>query len=309
MLVMAPSIDTLRACRARWREARVPLKQAQAFGKGPFLDLGVRSALDWYPGDSTAVERALTTATMLTPDGVDLLGANQRGMPAIEFVLFSRSLGDEAVLETLTRGTDAPQRRAFLEAVSTHGARKASAFANAWASGPGGYASQFSSAGRGSTTFTTTRAAIDLLVNELIGATDSAAGMRLGVPLGVRAAGVPQPDRVESPWSDASIDDLRALIEGVRAIYLGSLDARRAMGLGALVRSRNTATDDVALARIDAALSAITAIRGPLRVAVVEDRVRVQAALDATRALKTTLQVDVANLLGVTVTFTDNDGD
>ncbi len=53
----------------------------------------------------------------------------------------------------------------------------------------------------------------------------------------------------------------------------------------------------------------MAAIPGTLREAVVREPARVLAALEAVRAWKRTIQVDVANLLGVTVTFTDADGD
>ena len=54
---------------------------------------------------------------------------------------------------------------------------------------------------------------------------------------------------------------------------------------------------------------AMQTIERVLREAVTRDQAHVQATLDAVRAWKQTLQVDVANLLGVTVTFSDADGD
>lgn len=304
----APSLTTLAAARAAWRTARSPLKRAEAYFGGPMETLRVRSAMDWFPSDAAAVERALAGTDPITVTAVDTLGANQRGMPAMEYVLFAP--GDEAAtLAACTTGPAAARRRDLLRATSAYAATRAGEFAAAWDRAMGDYAGQLARAGHGSTTFTTTRAAVDLVVNQLIASVDSAASMRLGVPLGTSAGGVPQPERVESPYSDASLTDVRALLEGVDALYTGALDARMGLGVRDLVRSRSPAVDDVVRMRTAAAMAALGAIRGTLREAVTRDQARVQAALDAVRAWKRTLQVDVANLLGVTVTFSDADGD
>ncbi|MFO0609795.1 MAG: imelysin family protein [Polyangiales bacterium] len=302
----APSAATLTAVRTSWRDARRPLKRALAFSAGPAETTRLRSAVDW-PGDAAAVERALTASDPISDAAVDTLGANQRGMPAAEYLLFA---GDEAAtLAAFTTGPTATRRRDLLRAITAYGATRSAAYAAAWDRAMGDYAGQLARAGRGSTEFTTTRAAVDLVVNQLVAAVDSAASMRLGVPLGASEGGAPQPDRVESPYSDASLTDLRALLEGADAIYTGALDGRMGLGVRDLVRSRSAAVDAVVRTRTDAALAAVAAIPGTLREAVTRDPARVQAALDAVRAWKRTLQVDVANLLGVTVTFTDADGD
>ncbi len=304
----APSAAGLTATRDAWRAARGPLKRAQAFFAGPMEALRLRSAIDWFPPDAAAVERALTGTDPLTVMAVDTLGANQRGMPAMEYVLFAP--GDEAAtLAAFTTGPTAARRRDLLRATSAYAATHAAEHAAAWDRTMGDYAGQLARAGRGSTTFTTTRAAVDLVVNQLIATVDSAASMRLGIPLGTSTGGVAQPDRVESRYSDASLTDIRALLEGVDAIYTGTLDGRTGLGVRDLVRSRSTAIDDVVRMRSAAAMSALAAIPGTLREAVTREPARVQAALDGVRAWKRTLQVDVANLLGVTVTFSDADGD
>lgn len=303
----APAAATLTAARTAWRDARRPLKRASAFAAGPMETLRVRSAIDWFPSDDAAVERALAGSEPITAASVDTLGANQRGMPAMEYLLFAAD--EPATLAAFTAGPTAARRRDLLRAAGAYAATRAGELAAAWDRAMGDYAGQLARAGRGSAVFPTTRAAVDLVVNQLIGAVDSAAAMRLGAPLGASDGGAPQPDAVESPFSDASLTDLRALLEGVDALYTGALDAHAGLGVRDLVRSRSPAVDAVVRTRTDAALAAVAAIPGTLREAVVREPARVLAALEAVRAWKRTIQVDVANLLGVTVTFTDADGD
>jgi len=47
----------------------------------------------------------------------------------------------------------------------------------------------------------------------------------------------------------------------------------------------------------------------PLEEAAVKDRAAIEAAYEKARALEITLKVDVVSALGVTLTFSSNDGD
>ena len=59
----------------------------------------------------------------------------------------------------------------------------------------------------------------------------------------------------------------------------------------------------------DAALQAVDAVTLPLGQAVLNEPEQVQALYDALRALIISTKVDMTNVMGVTITFNDNDGD
>jgi predicted lipoprotein len=54
---------------------------------------------------------------------------------------------------------------------------------------------------------------------------------------------------------------------------------------------------------------ALADVPEPLRTAIVDDPTKVEAAADAVHELRTVLTAEVASLLGVTVSLSDNDGD
>lgn len=301
-----PTRETLAAGRAAWRSARVPLERAQAFSAGPFESLGLRSIIDWYPSSGAAIERLLAATTPISATDLEIVGANQRGMPAIEYLLFAAD--EAATLAACTTGADAARRRALVRSAAELSSQRATQFSAAWSRATGDYAGELERAGRGSAAFATTRAAVDLLVNQLINALETAL-VRFSVPLGASSGGTPQPDRAESPFSDNSIADARARLEGVDAVYLGRLGARSGTGLRDLVLARISGFDPIVRARADAAFAAIDRIPTTLRVAVVQHAALVQAAADAIREWRRAVQTDISAALGVTVTFTDGDGD
>ena len=62
-------------------------------------------------------------------------------------------------------------------------------------------------------------------------------------------------------------------------------------------------------AQFDDVLTALGDIDGALRDAVTESPVEVEAAFESMRTLLVLLKTDMAALLGITVTFSDSDGD
>ena len=61
--------------------------------------------------------------------------------------------------------------------------------------------------------------------------------------------------------------------------------------------------------RFAAAILSIDSIEGPLRVALFERRDQVQAAYERLADLQLTMSTELVSLLGVSVGFTDTDGD
>ena len=53
----------------------------------------------------------------------------------------------------------------------------------------------------------------------------------------------------------------------------------------------------------------MNAIEGDLQSAVINEPAKVQALYDALQQMLLTAKVDMTNILGVTITFNDNDGD
>ncbi len=102
--------------------------------------------------------------------------------------------------------------------------------------------------------------------------------------------------------SDNSVEDMQSSLAGFVAVYT------TAAFTGA-VQERSAALDAQVHSEISSSQVKLAAIPAPFASAVVDQTPVVQAAYDATQALKHTWNADVTSALGATFRVGDNDGD
>ena len=129
--------------------------------------------------------------------------------------------------------------------------------------------------------------------------------IRLATALGLRGDG-PDPSAIPGGAGHNALDDLRNEVLGLQDVYLGPDGGS---GVSALVHELSAETDGRMRDHFEESLSAINSIEGPLKTAVAERPEQVRAAYDSLSGLKTTLNTEVVSLLGVSVGFSDTDGD
>lgn len=304
-LAASPEEGTLSDARGAWRAVREPWSRGAAHHFGPSRDLRTTSAVDWWPVDTEKIDALIAGDGPVDVDAVAALGADVRGLMAMEYLLFDRPEATPA-LEALVAE---PRRGALLASWARYADTGAAALAAAWGpAGGGGYTDAFTAAGEGSEVYDTRQAALDDLVNGLVHAAELIADRDLAEPIGLTQGGEPQPQVVKGALADSALADILATLAGIRAVYFGPQGAQGPF-LTALVRSRSPDIDDAVAADLDAAVAAVAAIPLPLDEVVLSDPQSVEAAYVKVKDLHRTLAVDVAGLLGVTLTFSDNDGD
>jgi predicted lipoprotein len=133
---------------------------------------------------------------------------------------------------------------------------------------------------------------------------------KLDRPLGNLTGSDPDPALVESRYSANSLTDLDCNLDGFVLVYLGAdAEAGGEPGIGVLVAARDPDLDARILTQLNVAREALHAIPGPLADALSTDRSAVQTARDEIDALRRLIKLDVASLLNVTLSLSDNDGD
>lgn len=300
-----PTEQNLAKARESFFATRAAWKRTEAFRVGPAEIDGWKSSIDFWPASPDAIGKALQNPAARTKDGVAALGANAKGFMAIEYLLFDSSTGNASVLPAFTTAPDAEARRAYLSALGEVVRADAAKFWDLWNPGGKNLAKEL---GEGSGYFVSAKVATDQLVRQLCFTAIAIESTRLGKPLGRSSGGTPVPSLEESPRSDGSIRDLDNALAGVTALYRGQGE-KDDMGLDDLVRAKSTTVDDHVVRDIDATKASIAAIPPPFRVSLVNDTAKVQAAFDASKALKNTLTTELVSALGTTLTFSDSDGD
>lgn len=303
-----PSAQSLSAAQVAYREARKTYKTTEAFKIGPADDLAVTGAtIDAWPASGAKLDALVSGEAAVGVGAVSALGADQRGFPALEWMLFDSSIRDEEVLARFS-GPSGSRRAELTESLASDLAAKCQLVSDAFA-GPTGYGYQLAEAGLSSTMIATQGEAIDVIVTGLLYVVEYMVTAKLAKPLGSDTNNVVQPLLEEGPRSDSSLADLRNNLDGVTAIYSGMQDGRLGKGLSDAVREVNPAVDMRFLQYIADAGAAVGAVPVPFRVALQQDRAPLDAIYERMRTLKTAVQTELAGALGASLGFGYSDTD
>lgn len=293
------NLATLRDAQVAWRAARVPWKQADAFGFGPASDLRLTPAMDQVI-DPTKVEEEVSGSGEISEASVTDMGANRKGFHALEYLLFTPN--ETAQLAVFS---SSPRRVALVVAYAQNLEARAKELREAWT----GEQDLLAHPGADNATYPTVADSIDAFVNESVFLAELAADARLGKPSGTATGGVVQLDLVESRPSDNSLDDLTNTLRGIRNVYFGSLDGTPGKGIGKLIVAASPSTDRDVREALSASFDAVAAIPRPYEQALTAKAPEIEVALNAIKELKTILATEVVGVLGATLKFNDNDGD
>ncbi|HZH04048.1 MAG TPA: imelysin family protein, partial [Myxococcaceae bacterium] len=258
--------------------------------------------------DLAGIDALLLGTAAVDEAAAKVLGANRKGLLAMEYLLFDPVGGNAAVLQTLQAAEGGERRRIYLRSLGRVMRSDVAELLAAWEPGGGNYASQISQAGQGSQAFGTQKTAVDALVNRLIFSAESAE-LKLSRPLGREAGGTPQPNQEEARFSDNSLRDLLEVLEGIRRVYVGPSESGSDVGLSDVLNSQNAELDARMVSELGAARQALSSVPAPLRTALSGSSAQVESARASLAALHATLATEVASNLGVTLKFNDNDGD
>ncbi|HKQ69519.1 MAG TPA: imelysin family protein [Polyangiaceae bacterium] len=288
-LARAPSEQNLSDVRARWREATMAWKRASCLRHGPLVETSaLLRALYWPPRKGATFGIA---AAKLDLHGVDELGVDQKGLFAIERLVFARAAGAPASASS----PDGDRARQLTAALASNVTRCAENAARSLGDGTA-YAATFAARGQESTS---------LLVNQMVDIVEAASG-HLARVAGSHTA---QGRDVEGVLSRTELEIPLWLLSGTERVYLGG----RRGGLGALVKLGAPAIDEHVRAAFAKALATVRAIAEAPRTsrpdADPSDEEGLGRAARAVKELEVTAKTDLASALGVTLTFAGPDAD
>jgi predicted lipoprotein len=298
-LVSAPGVETLALAQDAWRATRRAWRETEAFRLGPSETLHTAARVDWPAANTDQIDTEVGGPAALSSEYLDTLGAPKVGLQAIEYFLFDPDGGDAAVAAALSGPTNG-RRRAYLVALAGNVRDQVTQLRDAWEPTGGDFGADFVNSGIGGTAFPTLKEAFDEVVNRMIFTAENVEEEKLGKPLGV-AGGGPRPDLVETARSGDTASGIIGDLVGIDLIYRTAL--------GSVVKPLSAEIDAEVRQQLTAAIEAVGAIPTPLAVAVVQQPDDVRAAYEAVQELRRALTLDVASVLGVTLSFGGTDGD
>ena len=295
-LAAEATADSLALAQAAWRETQSAWNEARVFGFGPTKE--VEANIRWSKGcEPEAVEQVIALGPPFNPTS---LGATRKGLPALEYLLFDVQAGNEAVLAALLASEN---RRSFLVTLVNDLAVEINNLVIAFAK----HAEALATAGVESDVYKSPKDALDALFNQMIYAADLAI-QTIATPLGINT-GVLSPELEESRRSDNTLQDTLSLLAGVAAVYRGDYADLQGLGVGDLINDRSPSLDSDFQAVLDNAVEYVSTVPGPLRTALENEVELLAETVEALRKVKRLLASDLATALGVTISFSDMDGD
>lgn len=272
---------SLEDASAAWWDARAPWKRAEIAQFGPVVEYPERLGpqIDGWPANADAID-ALVDGDAALDDFSKLAGAT-RGLPVVEYLLW---------------GDDHTGRRCeALVGASRDVAANAVLLHNVWRRD---WYQRITLPRTHPTPYATNQDVLDEWVNRMAFTAENIRGTKLGKPAGDAAQGNLSLDLMESRPSGRALTDARDALAGVASTW---------QAIAPLVDDATIAGDmDRFLADADSRLAALPE---PFEALLTEQPEVLPPVLDSLRGLQVIIQVELAPVLGVTITFNDNDGD
>lgn len=286
-LCVGPSKDSLATAQASWTAADLAWQKTRASGVGPALDDRLMSDIG-FAARPTVVDDLLESGDPVDAPSIADQGSAARGLYASEILLFGE--GSE-VLAT----ADGLRRCEYARSVATNAQEAADAVTKQWVDGD---ATERFVAGLDGGPQST----VALVLNEVSHRLDELDTMGLRDMAEAKSAEDLDPSRLGGP-ADQRLAERKALFEGISATI-----GNGKSGISALVGAHDTGTRDRLLAANDEASAAMAALPDSVTDAY-DDPAAIKAASEAVAKLKVLVSTEVASKLGVTITFSDSDGD
>ncbi len=300
----APSAATLAGARARLEEAHRAWQDASFFQFGPAASVTLRSALNTYPTDQAKVEANIASGSYALGSLDDQAAG---GFPALGYLLYGAPGTSDA--EVIAAFTDDPGRGAYLTDNAAFVRSLAGDVLASWSPQGGDYLATFT---RPENAGTDVGSSLGMVINAFVRHYERfLRDGKIGIPAGVRSSGVPRPTSVEAVHGGYSAALAVANLRAVERLYLGTgHDGQPGLGLDDYLRARGAeALGDEIAAKSGETLAALQALDDPLHDQITSNNAPVLTAFQEMQDLVVLLKADMTSVLGVTITYQDNDGD
>ncbi|MEM9078109.1 MAG: imelysin family protein [Bacteroidota bacterium] len=291
-----PNEVNFEALRAQWIVTTLAYEKTYVFHIGVARDRFLDRAIYNWPTVASAIEEFIAN-NEVTEETIAPLSPQIKALAGIEYLLFK---GD--VASTNQEFLDDEKRREYLRLSIDFLVFQADRLLAIWSSEGEDYATTFINSED-----TGVRASFNLFFNGLNNAVDVAKVTKIGKPGGLETSDIPNPDIVQAPFSNISLDLLSVSVEMVEAAFFAD-DITNVSDYIFFILQENSLNDDLQ-AKIDEVQAAIDAITISLELAVTDNTAEVENLHTKLTELGILLTVDARSVLSIIITSTDNDGD
>lgn len=276
-------------------------KQMELYNIGDISKTFIHSEISRWPTNEDFINDFINETEIIDEAFIASKGSSSKGISALEYLLFS-SEGNEVIVTSFSSGTNYGKRLDYLVAVAQNLKTKAKDLSAFWTN----YHSKFTSGLENGVDGSQNQ-----VINQMVSVIEAILISKLGKPLGDTNGGTIALDELEAARSGASLEIIQQHLISLKRCYKGdfALTPFRVGFDDFLILIGNEEFSNKIAAQFSVCQKKIDAIKGSLRDEILS---KPEAVIDLKKSftdLLVLIKVDMANLLGSTITFNDNDGD
>ncbi|RKE95424.1 imelysin family protein [Ichthyenterobacterium magnum] len=294
------TLDNLLVAQQKWEDALLVWKQIELYNIGPIDTSFIYYKINFWPTNTNFINTFINGTDIINNAYIESRGGSSKGLSAIEYLLFKPN--NEETLNSFTIDANHQRRLEYLVALSQNLKLTAQNLETLWID----YQTEFTSAVENGLD-----GSQNLVINQMVALLEEIKIYKLGKPLGEDNGGVIDIDELEAYRSKTSLKIIKQNLIALKRCYTGDF-AQTPFRVGFKTFMIQYGYEDLnqnILNRFEACFSKIDAISNPLVDQLNENPEVVSELNNEVTQLLVFIKVDMANVLGSTITFNDNDGD
>lgn len=302
-----PSLDTLEDLQQAWRDTSSAWQKVSLFemGRTTFVyhsEIDNNSAVHI----DTIEDQILPGDDELTADYLDGRGSSLKGLRTLEYLIFGTENDPESVLESFTSGPNAERRMEYLVAAVDLLHENGLEIWEIWSPEGDNYVADFIEADDGSSI----QESISMLSNLMLEELEQVVQMNVGSGLGGNLGDV-DIAYVTAPYSGYSLEQAISLIEILQQTFNGDSEDGEGLGFDDYLDFLDAQSEDGPLSdmineQMNVFKDALISLQGA---DLLEESDLIQPVYSEGVKLLALMKVDMAAQMGITITFSDLDGD
>lgn len=282
----------LSSLRDAWKEVAISFSKTQIGNLGDIQMSAVYLSIYSWDANEIKIEEFIASSTPISESEIITLPAKARGLSAIEYLIFENDIAS-------TINSFSNQRRKdFLLSLGENVVSKINSLDNQWKS----YSNSFIN-----NTSTGINGSINFIVNQMNFVLENVRRFKVGEPAGIENSSIVDVTLLQADKSEISLEMIKENIASIKTAYYGNAE-----GLDDYVSSiaKNEDVNEAIANTFSAIENNIASLsNSSLKNAITTNNSQVTALHKNIKDLIILIKVDVASILSITVTFTDNDGD
>jgi len=282
----------LSTLRNAWKNTAISFSKAEIGNLGDVQNLAIYLSIYSWGANEDKIEEFIASTTTISDNDVNSLPTKARGLSAIEYLIFENDI------PTTIASFSNQRRNDFLSVLGKNVTEKVNLLDTQWKN----YSNNFIN-----NTSTGINGSINFIVNQMNFLLENVRRFKIGEPAGLENSSTIDVTLLQADKSRISLALIKENIASIKSAYYGNTE-----GLDDYVRTIATnedVNDAINKAFFDIENNITSLSNTTLKNAIEANDSIVSQLHNNIKDLIILIKVDVASILSVTVTFTDNDGD